>query len=104
MENAVSGLKITPDIVITDAIKINISKSRLAVIPIVKGDELSVSIAAASVVAKVIRDRLMLKYSRIFPEYDFGTNKGYGTRKHLATLRKYGPCRIHRISFKGVLN
>ena len=74
------------------------------IMPIVKGDELSASIAAASIIAKVIRDRLMIKMSRIYPEYGFELHKGYGTKKHLEMLQKYGPSKIHRLSFKGVLN
>ncbi len=104
LKKAILGLKSKPDIVITDAYEINIRKYNTEIIPIINGDELSASIAAASVIAKVIRDRLMLKYSRIYPEYDFGTNKGYGTKKHMLVLRKYGPCRIHRVSFRGVIN
>lgn len=104
MKKAILSLKSKPDIVITDAFEINMRKYNTEIIPIINGDELSASIAAASVIAKVVRDRLMLKYSRIYPEYDFGTNKGYGTKKHMITLQKYGPCRIHRVSFRGVLN
>src|SRR4030042_1486354 len=71
---------------------------------IVNGDRLIVSIAAASIVAKVIRDQIMLKLSRYYPEYGFEHNKGYGTRKHLMSLQKYGPTAIHRVSFRGVLS
>jgi ribonuclease HII len=104
MKKTILHLKRKPDIVITDAFALNIRKYDTEIIPIINGDELSASIAAASVVAKVIRDRLMLKYSRLYPEYDFAANKGYGTREHLLALQKYGPCRIHRVSFRGVLN
>ncbi len=68
-----------------------------------KGDQRSLSISAASVMAKVYRDRIMRSYDERFPEYGFYTNKGYGTQKHLAALRRYGPCPIHRLTFKGVL-
>jgi len=101
IKKAINGLKIKPDIILVDALNPNIKS---LVIPIVKGDELSVTIAAASVIAKVIRDRLMIKMSRIYPEYGFEFHKGYGTKKHLKMLQKYGPSKIHRLSFKGVLN
>ncbi len=104
MKKTILYLKSKPDIVITDALAITLRKFDTEIIPIINGDELSASIAAASVIAKVIRDRLMLKYSRQYPEYDFATNKGYGTRKHMLALKKYGPCKIHRVSFRGVLN
>jgi ribonuclease HII len=104
MKKTILYLKKKPDIVITDALALTIRKYNTEIIPIINGDELSSSIAAASVIAKVIRDRLMLKYSRMYPEYGFADNKGYGTRKHLLALQKYGPCRIHRVSFRGVLN
>jgi ribonuclease HII len=101
IKKAITGLKIKPDIVLTDAIDIKIN---IDLFPIIKGDELSISIAAASVIAKVIRDKMMIKLSRAYPEYDLASNKGYGTNKHLKTLQKYGPSKIHRMSFKGVLN
>ncbi len=68
-----------------------------------KGDQRSMSISAASVMAKVYRDRIMRSYDERFPEYGFRDNKGYGTQKHLAALRRYGPCPIHRLTFKRVL-
>lgn len=68
-------------------------------IPIIKGDSLSYSIAAASIVAKVIRDRQMIEADSLYPEYGFIRNKGYGTKEHIDALRKYGPCPIHRQSF-----
>ena len=67
--------------------------------PLVDGDALSYSIAAASVIAKVTRDRMMLEYDRIFPLYGFAAHKGYGTERHLAALAQHGPCPIHRQSF-----
>ncbi len=103
MKKAVLALKIKPDIVITDAFGFNTGKTGIDVFPIIKGDEKSASIAAASIIAKVFRDRIMAKYSEIYPEYGFAVNKGYGTRKHQAMLQKYGPSKIHRISFKGVI-
>jgi ribonuclease HII len=68
-----------------------------------KGDQISRSISAASVVAKVYRDRIMRAYHKMYPVYDFANNKGYGTRSHLAALKQYGPSPIHRLTFKGVL-
>jgi ribonuclease HII len=69
-----------------------------------KGDQVSRSISAASVVAKVYRDRIMCAYHEMYPVYDFNKNKGYGTRWHRAALRRYGPCPLHRTTFRGVLN
>jgi ribonuclease HII len=70
--------------------------------PIIKGDSLSLSIAAASIIAKVTRDRLMAEYHDMFPEYDFLSHKGYGTREHLQRLARHGPCSIHRRTFTPV--
>ncbi len=70
-------------------------------IPIIKGDATSYSIAAASIVAKVTRDRQMAEADRLYPEYGFARNKGYGTKEHIEALKKYGPCPIHRKSFIG---
>ena len=101
IKEAIQKLKIKPDIVISDAIDV---KMDIKVIPIINGDEKSASIAAASIIAKVIRDRIMINISRYYPEYNFEYNKGYGTKEHLKNLQKYGPSKIHRISFRGVLN
>ncbi len=101
IKKAIKSLRIKPDIILVDALNPNMKS---LIMPIVKGDELSASIAAASIIAKVIRDRLMIKMSRIYPEYGFELHKGYGTKKHLKMLQKYGPSKIHRLSFKGVLN
>lgn len=101
IEKAVKKLKIEPDVVLIDYISIDLNVETQ---PIINGDELSVSIAAASIVAKVIRDRIMIKLSKYYPEYGFECNKGYGTKDHLKSLRKYGPSVVHRVSFKGVLN
>ena len=70
---------------------------------IIKGDDLSLSISAASVLAKVYRDRIMCSYHRLYPHYDFCSNKGYGTPGHIKAITKYGPCHIHRLTFRGVL-
>jgi ribonuclease HII len=101
IKKAIKSLRIKPDIILVDALN---PKMKSPIMPIVKGDELSASIAAASIIAKVIRDRLMIKMSRIYPEYGFELHKGYGTKKHLNMLQEYGPSKIHRLSFKGVLN
>lgn len=97
MKEAVSNLKITPDLVIIDGNKS--FKTKLETKPIVKGDSLSFSIAAASILAKVTRDRIMRKASEDFPEYLWSKNKGYGTREHINAIKKYGPSPLHRISF-----
>ena len=97
MRKAVENLSVTPDLVLVDAVKI--PKLPIRQVSIIKGDALSVSIAAASIVAKVTRDRLMAEYDKLYPEYDFKNNMGYGSKKHLEALTKYGPCEIHRRSF-----
>jgi len=78
----------------------NIPQLELPQTSIIKGDGLSFTIGAASIIAKVTRDRLMLDYHRTFPQYGFDKHKGYATRSHLATLRQHGPCKIHRRSFR----
>lgn len=97
MRSALAALSSGPDFLLIDAVSIpGVSVPSRS---IVHGDALSVSIAAASIVAKVSRDRLMEEYDRLYPEYGFARNKGYGTAEHMAALRKYGPCPIHRKSF-----
>ncbi len=100
MTHAVSSLTVVPDMLIIDGIT-GIA-SRINQLQIKKGDSLSQSIAAASVIAKVTRDRLMLKYDAKHPQYLFAKHKGYGTAEHLKRIKKFGPCEIHRKSFKGV--
>ena len=99
MRKAVAQLDPQPDCTLNDAVTI----PGLAVrpVPIIKGDAKSVSIAAASIIAKVTRDRLMEEYDAVYPQYHFAKNKGYGTAEHIAALREYGPCPIHRRSFIG---
>ena len=97
MEMAVKNLKIPPDYLLIDAV--SLSDSRIPQRPIIKGDMLSVSIASASIVAKVTRDRLMTEEHSLFPQYNFMSHKGYGTRDHVSRLRLYGPSVIHRKSF-----
>ena len=96
MLNAVAGLKVKPEYVLTDAVELNYGVPSKGII---HGDALSYSIAAASVMAKVTRDRLMLQYAEKYPEYGFEQHKGYGTKLHIEMIKKYGPCPIHRMSF-----
>lgn len=96
MINCINNISITPDIVLIDAVKIN---SDIMTVPIVKGYEKSYSIACASILAKVYRDRLMTKYDKIYPQYLFAKHKGYGTQKHIELLKKFGKCEIHRDTF-----
>ena len=85
------------DFVLFDAMKIEaVKKPQMSLI---KGDAKSISIGAASIIAKVTRDAMMVEYDKIYPEYDFASNKGYGSAKHIEALKKYGPCPIHRRSF-----
>ncbi len=97
MRMAISNLKVRPDLLLNDAV--TIPKVDIPQIPIIKGDGKSVSIAAASIVAKVTRDRMMVEYENLYPGYEFGSNKGYGSAKHIAALKEIGPCVIHRKSF-----
>lgn len=97
MRQAVAKLDPKPDVLLNDAV--TIPGIAIRQVPIIKGDAKSVSIAAASIVAKVTRDRLMVQYAEVFPEYGFAANKGYGARAHLEALEKYGPTPIHRRSF-----
>jgi ribonuclease HII len=99
MRDAISNLKVKPDILLNDAV--TIPGVSIKQVPIIKGDAKSVSIAAASIVAKVTRDRLMVEYDKVYPEYNFKSNKGYGSAEHIAALKKYGKCLIHRDSFIG---
>lgn len=99
MRAAISNLAVKPDILLNDAV--TIPGVDIKQVPIIKGDAKSVSIAAASIIAKVTRDRLMVEYDSIFPEYGFASNKGYGAAVHIEALKKYGPTPIHRRSFIG---
>lgn len=100
MAEAISKLKETPDLVLVDGPKLpNIFHRQVA---IVNGDALSFSIACASVVAKVTRDRMMDYYDKLYPEYGFREHKGYGTARHIAALKQYGACRLHRKTFEPV--
>ena len=97
MRDAISKLTPMPDILLNDAVKI--PKVAIPQVSIIKGDAKSISIGAASIIAKVTRDRLMVEYDKVFPKYDFAGNKGYGSAAHIEALKKYGPTSIHRKSF-----
>lgn len=97
MRQALSELAMIPGILLNDAV--TIPGVEIPQIPIVKGDAKSVSIAAASIMAKVTRDHMMVEYDKLFPEYGFAKHKGYGTAAHIAAIREFGPCPIHRRSF-----
>lgn len=98
MADAITSLVVKPDIVIVDALQLDIPYKTFGII---HGDALSYSIASASIVAKVTRDRYMEKMAKIYPQYDFEHNMGYGTAKHIAALKEFGPTEIHRRSFIG---
>lgn len=97
MRMAVDKLEVRPDVLLNDAV--TIPEVMIPQVPIIKGDEKSVSIAAASIVAKVTRDRLMVEYDQVIPGYGFARNKGYGTKEHIAGLRELGASPIHRMTF-----
>ena len=99
MRMALSKLTVKPDILLNDAV--TIPEVTILQEAIIKGDAKSVSIAAASIVAKVTRDRYMVQMDSVYPGYDFASNKGYGSAKHIEALRNIGPCEIHRRTFIG---
>jgi len=99
MRYAIEDLKVQPDLLLNDAV--TIPGVNIKQVPIIKGDAKSVSIGAASIIAKVTRDRMMVEFDKIYPEYNFASNKGYGSAEHIEALKKYGPCPIHRRSFIG---
>lgn len=96
MMTSINNLSVKPDVVLIDAVKID---SEVPTESIIKGDALSYSIACASILAKVSRDRFMEKVDNEFPEYNFKKHKGYGTKEHIENLKKFGKCAIHRNSF-----
>jgi ribonuclease HII len=102
MHNAIMDLANKPDIILIDAL--NISSIRIKQLSIVKGDAKSASIAAASIIAKVVRDGMMFRYHFMYPQYDFDKHKGYATKAHIDKIREYGPCPIHRKSFQKVMD
>lgn len=97
MRKAIASMEKQPDLLLNDAV--NIPGLDMKQVPIIKGDAKSISIGAASIIAKVTRDAMMVEYDRIYPEYDFASNKGYGSAKHIEALKKVGPCPIHRKTF-----
>ena len=99
MRDAIANLKVKPDVLLTDAV--TIPGVDIKQVPIIKGDAKSVSIAAASIVAKVTRDRMMVEYDKEYPGYEFASSKGYGTQKHIEFLKANGPTPLHRRSFIG---
>ena len=100
MTKAVTNLTLKPGLLLIDGpITLDLNTRQ---IPIIKGDKLSVSISAASIIAKVTRDDIMKSFHKMYPEYGFYKNKGYGTKEHITALKKHGPCKIHRKSFAGI--
>lgn len=97
MRQAINNLSVCPDVLLNDAVTIPEVEQKQ--VPIIKGDAKSISIAAASVIAKVTRDRMMVEFDKIYPAYSFASNKGYGSAAHIAALKELGPCEIHRRSF-----
>lgn len=94
----IDGLDIKPDLILVDALE-HINTRKIPYESLIKGDARSYSIAAASILAKVTRDRIMRQWDEIYPQYGFLSNKGYGTAKHIEAIKEYGLCPIHRISF-----
>lgn len=97
MTHAVEDLGVVPDLLLNDAV--TIPQLPIRQVGIIGGDGKSVSIAAASIMAKVTRDRLMIEYAELYPEYGFESHKGYGSASHIEALKKFGPCPIHRATF-----
>ena len=97
MRQAIQNLSVTPDILLNDAV--TIPQVTIPQVPIIKGDAKSISIGAASIIAKVTRDRLMIEYDKVMPEYGFAKNKGYGSKAHMEAVREHGASLIHRQSF-----
>ena len=97
MRQAVANLSVKPNLLLNDAV--TIPGMDMKQVPIIKGDAKSISIGAASIMAKVYRDRMMEEYDHIFPGYDFASNKGYGSKEHIEAIHRQGPCPIHRRSF-----
>ena len=97
MREALAGLEAEPAVLLNDAV--TIPRVGIHQVPIIKGDSKSISIAAASVIAKVTRDRIMTRYDSLYPAYGFAKHKGYGSREHIAAIKEHGPCPIHRRTF-----
>jgi ribonuclease HII len=100
MEKAIKSLKEKPQFLLVDGSRI--PHIDIPQKPIINGDQLSISIQAASILAKVIRDRIMIEYDKEFPQYGFAKHKGYGTAFHIESIKKYGICKIHRKSFEPI--
>jgi ribonuclease HII len=100
MQRAVESLEVRPDVLLLDAVLLE--KLEMPQVPLIEGDRRSVSVAAASIVAKCYRDSLMESYHAIYPQYDWASNRGYATESHIAALKRYGPSPLHRMSFGGV--
>lgn len=101
MRMAIANLKVKPGVLLNDAV--TIPGVDIPQVPIIKGDSKSISIGAASIMAKVYRDRMMVEYDKMYPGYGFASNKGYGSKEHMEALKKIGPSPIHRQSFiKGI--
>lgn len=96
MAECIENMPVKPELVLIDAVDIKVS---VPIKSIIKGDAQSYNIAAASIIAKVTRDRLMRDYDNLYPQYGFAKNKGYGTKEHIEALKKCGPCPLHRKSF-----
>jgi len=100
MLEAISKLSVNPQVVLIDAVELSeLNNHGIQYNPIVKGDQKSIAIAAASIIAKVTRDKLMYEYDKEYPCYNFKKHKGYGTKEHILAIKKYGICPIHRLSF-----
>ena len=98
MKECFNNAKVKPDLLLVDAVKLNLCENEK---PIIKGDETSYAIACASIIAKVYRDRMMENYAKIYPNYDYENNVGYGTKKHIEAIKQHGITPIHRLSFLG---
>ena len=97
MRKAIASMSVSPDVVLKDAVTLD--KLDIPQEAIVKGDAKSVSIAAASIIAKVTRDRIITNLADKYPQYGFDKHKGYGTKQHIEAIKKYGACPIHRMTF-----
>lgn len=96
MKEAITGMETTPEVVLIDAVKLDVP---VRTVSIIKGDQRSYNISCASIIAKVYRDRMMNEYAKVYPEYGFERNKGYGTKEHIEAIEKYGATPIHRKTF-----
>ena len=98
LTKCIEELKIKPNIILVDALE-HINTLGIPYTPIIKGDAKVYSISAASIIAKVTRDRIMRQWDEVYPQYEFAKNKGYGTAKHIAAIKEYGICNLHRLTF-----